>query len=219
MNNHKYCSGKKSGNQVKVLPHLLHLHPHGQLSNPFFVSSAAVALEMNAQFYSGGQVALLFLVKDSMHNEAIWRAFLEGAAKLRLKAPALKPQPIDLEKVVGGKLHPAMPGLDETRYPGYKIQHGLVPPSKYRKTKYPHVRRRSLLNNITDDIIQDDQDNMTDSESEKQFEEAKGDSYGCPLERPALASEAKRVLESTCYRDVQRCQCNPLIVLVLHFAT
>lgn len=141
-------------------------------------------------------MALMFLVKDLMYTEPVWRSFFEGAAKLRLKAPAVKPEPIDLETVVGGKLHPAMPSLDETRYPGYKIQHGLVPPSKYRKTKYPHVRKRHLLENAADDVIQDDQDNLKDSDSEERSDVVHGDNDGCPLERSILAPEAERILDS-----------------------
>lgn len=123
------------------------------------------------------KVALMFLTKAGIHNELIWRSFLEGAAKLKLKKPAVKPQPIDLEKVVGGPLHPAVPALDETRYPGYKIQHGLVPPSKYRSTSYPHVKKRRLL-----------------AEGEDAGQEE--DSLGCPSERELLAAESDRVLNT-----------------------
>lgn len=79
-------------------------------------------------------MALLFLAKGEIHTEPIWRMFLENAGKLKLKTKALKTQDLPLERIVKGKLHTPITQLDETRYPGYKIQHGLVPPSKYRST-------------------------------------------------------------------------------------
>ncbi|GMH35666.1 hypothetical protein BSKO_03534 [Bryopsis sp. KO-2023] len=141
------------------------------------------------------KVALMFLTKAAIHNELIWRSFLEGAAKLKLKKPAVKTQPIDLEKVVGGPLHPSVPGLDETRYPGYKIQHGLVPPSKYRSTSYPHVKKRRLLAM------------EKGTSSSKNGTGGKGDSLGCPSERELLAAESDRLLNTPFYGpDVYRNQ-------------
>ena len=86
----------------------------------------------------------MFLVKGPIHSEPIWRQFLENAGRMALKAKTIKTAPVNFKKRLRNGLHPPINGLEESRYPGYKIQHGLVPPSKYRSTDYPHVRRRLL---------------------------------------------------------------------------
>lgn len=86
----------------------------------------------------------MFLVKGEIHNEPIWRQFLENAGRLTFKTKPPKVKQLNLRKELNRDLHPPINGLDESRYPGYKIQHGLVPPSKYRSTDYPHVKRRLL---------------------------------------------------------------------------
>jgi len=90
------------------------------------------------------KVALMFLVKGSIPTEPIWRQFLENAGKLTLKAKSFKLPSVNLKKKLKNGFHPSISGLEESRYPGYKIQHGMVPPSKYRSTDYPHVKRRLL---------------------------------------------------------------------------
>ena len=89
----------------------------------------------------------MFLVKGDIHSEPIWRQFLENAGKLSLKTKTFKIPNINLKKKLKNGLHQPINGLEESRYPGYKIQHGLVPPSKHRSTSYPHVRKRLLAFN------------------------------------------------------------------------
>lgn len=84
----------------------------------------------------------MFLVKGLIPSEPVWRQFLENAGKLTLKAKTFKHPSTNLKKKFKNGMHPPINGLEEARYPGYKIQHGLVPPSKYRSTDYPHVKRR-----------------------------------------------------------------------------
>lgn len=71
------------------------------------------------------QVALMFLTKGPMHNEAVWRGFLEAASRLQLRKTAPVPTRIDLNSVVGGELKPAIPSLQEDDYLGFRIQHRL----------------------------------------------------------------------------------------------
>lgn len=173
------------------------------------------------------KVALMFLTKGAVHNELIWRSFLEGAARLKLKVPAVKPPPVNLEQVIGGPLHPSVPALDESRYPGYKIQHGLVPPSKYRSTSYPHVKKRRLLeediNVEKEEVANVTVGNITVTSPEETVgvnstlahekksggKDKTGDKkkkkngiegvLGCPAEREMLEKESKRLLNTSFY--------------------
>lgn len=86
----------------------------------------------------------MFLVKRMVPTEPVWRQFLENAGKLKLKAKGFKFRASNLKERLHHPLFPTITSLDESRYPGYKIQHGLVPPSKYRSTDYPHIKRRRL---------------------------------------------------------------------------
>jgi len=91
----------------------------------------------------------MFLTKGTIHTEPVWRQFLENAGKLTIKAKVTRSPRVPFEKRLPNGMHSPISGLDESRYPGYKIQHGLVPPSKYRSTDYPHVKRKLLnLENI-----------------------------------------------------------------------
>lgn len=83
------------------------------------------------------QVALLILVKDSIANEAVWRAFFNAAAQLQLAPHVAKPaaaaaqhtSKASVADAVGSStpLHPDLGTLPELFYPGYRVQHGLTP--------------------------------------------------------------------------------------------
>lgn len=82
------------------------------------------------------QVALLFLVKDSVSNEAVWRAFFHAAAQLQLAphvataaaAAAQHTSKASVADAVGPStpLHPDLGTFPESLYPGYRVQHGLT---------------------------------------------------------------------------------------------
>lgn len=98
------------------------------------------------------KVALMFLTKGAIHTEPVWRQFLENAGKLTIKTKVTRSPQVPFEERLPHGMHSPINGLEESRYPGYKIQHGLVPPSKYRSTDYPHVKRKLLnLENIQDE--------------------------------------------------------------------
>uniref|UniRef100_A0A383V407 Uncharacterized protein n=1 Tax=Tetradesmus obliquus TaxID=3088 RepID=A0A383V407_TETOB len=82
------------------------------------------------------KVALLFLVKDSIPNEPIWRAFFEAAAALQLQphvaaaaaAAAQQTAAASVSDLLGNKpLHPKLEVYEPWIYPGFRIQHGLSP--------------------------------------------------------------------------------------------
>lgn len=72
------------------------------------------------------KVALLFLVREGIPHEGVWRAFLEKAAGLHLKrlVPG-PPRRVTPEFVAKGPLHPPLPKFPEAAYPGYRLQHGV----------------------------------------------------------------------------------------------
>jgi hypothetical protein len=108
-----------------------------------------------------GQVALLFLVKDAIPNELIWRAFFEAAATLQLQphlapaaaAAAQQAAAASIADLIGNKtLHPALEAYEPWIYPGFRIQHGLSPgadaPSArpHGSYKYRLVQQQAALN-------------------------------------------------------------------------
>jgi len=82
-------------------------------------------------------VALLFLVKDRLANEAVWRAFFQAASQLQLQpavaAAAAKAAQANSQVTVsdavgtGRSLHPDVGSFPAWAYPGYRVQHGLTP--------------------------------------------------------------------------------------------
>jgi hypothetical protein len=78
---------------------------------------------------------LLFLVKDHIGNDAVWRAFFQAAARLKLH-PHLAAAAADaaqrnskarISDVIGSKgLHPDIGTYQPWAYPGYRIQHGFA---------------------------------------------------------------------------------------------
>ncbi|CAD7701217.1 unnamed protein product [Ostreobium quekettii] len=80
------------------------------------------------------KVALMFLTKGRMHNEPVWRAFLEAASGLDFREPAPLPSPVDLRQVVGGPLKPDVATFSKEEYISYREQHGLdLDMEKYEK--------------------------------------------------------------------------------------
>lgn len=98
-----------------------------------------------------------------------------------------------------------------SRYPGYKIQHGRLPPSKDRQTIYPHVRRRHLsgfsvahsfldIVQMTKFMEQVELEEMTKVQSHNVINPDgqtwwKSTIKGCPGEEEVLASEGERLLK------------------------
>jgi len=147
------------------------------------------------------KLALMFLVKDEIHNEPIWRQFLDNAKTLKFKTKIPKTVQIDLRKELQRELYPPIHSLDESRYPGYKIQHGMVPPSKYRSTSYPHVKRRLLQeSNNEETTIQQVpvEDRTTEVEVGYSQEEWRNASnLGCLGEQELLQKQANALLNGT----------------------
>ncbi|GMH35604.1 hypothetical protein BSKO_03472 [Bryopsis sp. KO-2023] len=87
--------------------------------------------------YPGPKVALMFLTQGPMHNEPVWRAFLEAAARIELKHPPPEITPVNLTKVVDGPLKPPLRSLPEEEYEGTKIQRsgGYYPSRKKKKSQ------------------------------------------------------------------------------------
>ncbi|CAD7702190.1 unnamed protein product [Ostreobium quekettii] len=83
------------------------------------------------------KVALMFLGQGPMPLEAVWRAFLEAAARVELKVDLELPQEVNLAEVIGGSLKPPLEPLQEYEYPSNIIQ-------KKRK-EIKHGGRRRIL--------------------------------------------------------------------------
>lgn len=81
------------------------------------------------------QVALLFVAKDRLDNEAVWRAFFQSAAQLQLHvAAAAAKAALGNSKTTatdalnpGMQPHPDVGSFAPFVYPGYRVQHGLTP--------------------------------------------------------------------------------------------
>lgn len=147
------------------------------------------------------KLALMFLVKDEIHNEPIWRQFLDNAKRLRFKNKVPKTVPIDLRKELRRELYPPIHSLEESRYPGYKIQHGMVPPSKYRSTAYPHVKRRLLQEANSEQTtikqvpVEDQTTGVEVGYSKEEWRNASN--LGCLGEQQLLQKQANALLNGT----------------------
>lgn len=83
------------------------------------------------------QVALLFLVKGGLANEAVWRAFFQSAAQLQLHPnvaaaaaeAAQRNSKFTAADAIGHNtpMHPNVGDFPSYVYPGYRMQHGLSP--------------------------------------------------------------------------------------------
>jgi hypothetical protein len=99
------------------------------------------------------QVALLFLTKGSIANEAVWRAFFSTAAKLQLAphvaaaaaAAAQHTSKASVADAVGPStaLHPDVGTYPELFYPGFRIQHGLTPGADVQQKQPKRVPAQS----------------------------------------------------------------------------
>ena len=58
----------------------------------------------------------MFLTPGALPAEPIWRAFLEAAGRLQLKASVAEVKAPNLEELVHGPLKPAIPRLDNSRW-------------------------------------------------------------------------------------------------------
>eukprot|EP01025_Chloroclados_australasicus_P050004 TRINITY_DN5712_c0_g2_i1.p1 TRINITY_DN5712_c0_g2~~TRINITY_DN5712_c0_g2_i1.p1 ORF type:complete len:783 (+),score=57.11 TRINITY_DN5712_c0_g2_i1:271-2619(+) len=98
------------------------------------------------------RVALMFVCKGVIHNEPVWRAFLEAAGRLKLRNQPPKAYNSDLDQLYG-PLNKPLDLLREEQYPGWRILHGVIDPMMYKVLGLKRDIPASMLANLIIDPI------------------------------------------------------------------